>query len=129
MSTLGVVDVYRNLRTGGWSVRDPKTRLVVDHAVALVLHDVVFRVSVASRERARREGRRNVHAFARGTREAAQINANFDTSVDTCRRVTYRPLDGVGPWFEDSETAEPVRSAQAAIFLPHGRLFVTGGAS
>lgn len=61
------VDVYFNLHRKCWSVRDRKTRRVIAHLNGLVLSDVAFRVSAAGNARVRREGRKNVHAFARGT--------------------------------------------------------------
>jgi hypothetical protein len=75
------VHVYFNLRTGLWSVRDPKTRKVIDHRHSLTLRSVRFVVSEASRQRVLRERRRAVHAWAVG------IICEGAGSV----RVTYNP--------------------------------------
>ncbi len=60
------VDVYWNFHKKLWSVRSRETRLVVAHLDGLVLADVRFRVSAAGNARVRAEGRKNVHAYARG---------------------------------------------------------------
>lgn len=68
------VRVYRNLRrtsaAGGPVYSIVQSGLVVAHSDALMLsggrHDCTFVVQRRGRERARREGRRNVHAFVEG---------------------------------------------------------------
>lgn len=59
------VDIYWNLRRRCWSVR--QRGLVVGHTTHMLLRDVVWRVQASGRERVRREGKKNVHAYARGT--------------------------------------------------------------
>lgn len=60
------VQVYFNSRPEHrcWSVR--QRGRVVGHADFLVLRDVTWRVQPSGRERVRREGRKNVHAYASG---------------------------------------------------------------
>ncbi len=60
------VDVYRNLRghAGLFSLR--QRGLVVGHADALMLGDATFHVGQVAWKRALREGKKNVHAVARG---------------------------------------------------------------
>lgn len=53
--------IYRNLNRGGFSVK--YKGLVIDNIHRFTADNVEFRVSEASRQRAIREGRRNVHAF------------------------------------------------------------------
>lgn len=60
------VEVYRNLHNGRWSVRGNKTKLVLGHADKVLLYDVEFVVGEKGRRRVLREGRKNVHAYARG---------------------------------------------------------------
>jgi hypothetical protein len=60
------VDVYFNLHRKVWSVRDRKTRRVIAHVDKIMLANVTFKVSAAGNARVRAEGRKNVHAFARG---------------------------------------------------------------
>jgi hypothetical protein len=61
-----VIDVYRNLNQHTWSLRDPHTRRVVEHAPSVEIVDAVCVVSERQRQRAVDEGRRNVHAYVRG---------------------------------------------------------------
>ncbi len=82
------VDVYFNLHKKVWSVRDRKTRLVVAHLDGLVLSGVTFRVSAAGNARVRSEGRKNVHAFARGTVVATHAAECHDLLAV---QVTYNP--------------------------------------
>lgn len=58
------VQVYFNFHRRCWSVR--QRGLVVGHAKSLVLRDVTWRVQPSGRERVRREGKKNVHAYASG---------------------------------------------------------------
>lgn len=53
--------IYRNLNRGGFSVK--YKGLVIDRLDKFAADNVEFRVSDKSRTRARREGRRNVHAY------------------------------------------------------------------
>ena len=53
--------IYRNLNKGGFSVK--YRGLVVDRPDAFSAKEVEFRVSKAGQERARKEQRRNVHAY------------------------------------------------------------------
>lgn len=60
------VEVYRNLHKPGvvWSVR--QDGLVIGHAKDIVVSKAQLKVSDAGRERVRREGKKNVHAFVKG---------------------------------------------------------------
>lgn len=53
--------IYRNLHKGGFSVKHKG--LVVDRLDNFTADDVEFRVSQAGQSRAKRESRRNVHAY------------------------------------------------------------------
>lgn len=64
MIALIKVDVYRNLRTGGFSIRHKGRVIAVRDKV--VLTDVKFIVSQASRNRVLQKRQRNVHAVVRG---------------------------------------------------------------
>lgn len=65
-----VVHVYRNLNRSRpdaavWSVRHGSR--VVAHVRELTLEDATFRIQPGGRDRARRSGQRNVHAYVAGT--------------------------------------------------------------
>jgi len=83
-----LVHVYRNLNKGGYSIRCPKTRRVIGYADAVTLLNVTLKVGAASQARARREGARNVHAWAEGTL------AQFPVCIG--ERVSYNPFTDAG---------------------------------
>lgn len=102
------VDVYWNLHKGAWSVRDRKTRLVVARVDAITLTDVQFKVSAAGNARVRSEGRKNVHAFARGRLETIGADV-FDPAG---RSITYNPYKYTT--FVTADDEVPVRFARMA---------------
>lgn len=108
------VDVYFNLHRKLWSVRDRKTRRVVAHLRNVVLTDVKFRVSAAGNARVRSEGRKNVHAFARGTfmGGGGLIPQTLPTEPSDIIEVTYNPYKYTT--FVDKATEAPVHEAGAA---------------
>ena len=59
-----VVNIYWNVHCHCWSVRQGGR--VVGHVKSLSLRDVTWRVQASGRERVRREGKKNVHAYASG---------------------------------------------------------------
>ena len=64
------VEIYRNLHNNTFSIR--RNGKVVKHLInwmTLHLKDVKFAVQPAGREKVRREGKKNVHAYIRGTVE------------------------------------------------------------
>lgn len=81
------VHVYRNLRRGDWSVRDPGTGLVIGHASDITLSGARFRVQPAGVERILRTGRRLVCAYAVGQ----VAGAGSAPDVNGWRRVTFNP--------------------------------------
>lgn len=75
--TLGdKVEVYRNLHKKCWSVRHKGK--VIAHVNKIVLKDCQLVVQPAGNARARREQRKNVHAFIRG----------HVSSVEECNAAT-----------------------------------------
>lgn len=104
------VDVYFNLHKKVWSVRNRKTRRVVAHLDNLILHNVTFRVSAAGNARVRREGRKNVHAFARGT----YMGTDYKRPPFGGTNVTYNPYKYTT--FVDAADETPVHRARLAIF-------------
>ena len=105
-------EVYFNLHKGGFSVRNPATRLVENKNVMttnVTLRDVSFRVSERGRERVLREKRKNVHAVAVG-----EVAADADTAGATVP-VSYNPYRG--PTFFRKDTGEPVVSAKLLVMI------------
>ena len=107
------VEVYRNLHNNTFSVRllrprlgrgghssglNPRWRLkgkVIKHLenwMTLNLQNVKFAVQPAGRDKVRREGRKNVHAFVRGTVVGAEDHNFVETFKEKCTEwVTYNP--------------------------------------
>ncbi len=101
--------VYRNLRRAVWSLQDPRTGLLVEHRVSLVLLDVVFTVSETTRQRVIRRQRRTVHAYAVGTVVDEPVREGG-------RRLHYNPFLA-GSFLVDGE---PVTRADRVDFRQDG---------
>lgn len=109
------VRCYWNLHRGLWSVQDTKTGRVVDRLAHLTVTDATFVVRPAGREKARREGKKNVHAFVVGewdgtswVNEDAGQHAGYDF-------ITYNPFKY--DRFTIPETGEePNRAEEVALF-------------
>lgn len=74
--------IYRNLNNGKFSIKDPKTGLVVAHSDNLKLEDCRFKVSQSGRKRAVETGQRNVHAYIE-----AGVSARSDLTLYKGRTV------------------------------------------
>lgn len=109
-----MVDVYRNLRTGTWSVRERGR--VVAHPALVCLEGVRFVVSQPGRERVLRERRKNVHAVVRGTMCPAGQTAPGDY-----RTAYYNPYEVSS--FVDYETREPLYTARYAVLSDDMRVY------
>jgi len=102
------VDVYRNLRTGGYSVR--KGGIVVHRCKAISISNPKFVVSEKGRQRVLKERQKNVHAVVRGEFEQA-----FDKDVDTSglHEIYYNPY--TTECFIDKESGQPIHEASWAL--------------
>lgn len=76
--------VYWNLHKKCWSLRDKGK--VVAHMHRLGMTDVTFHVQPAGQARARREGKKNVHAYAKGTYNTHEVKQGR-----LGREITYNP--------------------------------------
>jgi hypothetical protein len=88
------IEVYRNLHNDTFSIR--RNGKVVKHLSnwqSLFLKDAKFAVQPAGREKVRREGKKNVHAFIRGTYIAPSTMPYSTSEFKTkCSEwVTYNP--------------------------------------
>ena len=96
--------VYWNLHKKCWSLQDRTTGRVYMHVTAITLADAKFVVRPAGREKVRREGKKNVHAFAVG-----DVSLRNGLATSSGRRVTYNPY--VNNTFVFADTGEPVTDA------------------
>lgn len=88
------VRVYRNLHRARWSVQVKKENgwRVAFHAETVLLCNCRAILSESGRDRARREGRRNVHAKIEGV----LIANGIDLDCTRLPRVRYNPFEMEG---------------------------------
>ena len=88
------VEIYRNLHNDTFSIRrNGKVVKHLQHWQSIFLKDVKFAVQPAGREKVRREGKKNVHAFIRGTYLAPSTFPHTTSEFKSkCTEwVTYNP--------------------------------------
>ena len=124
--------IYWNLHKKCWSVKPVFRGGKVDHAYVVAMEDVRLVVQPAGRERARREGKKNVHAYAKGIIVKRIENQPHDSTVGMLvqtalaaewRRVTYNPYEH--NTFVDVGNGRPVRRAAKVLALPGGSVWYT----
>ena len=107
--------LYWNLHKKKWSLQDRKTGRVQQHVTAYTMYDAKFVVRPAGQAKVRREGRKNVHAFAVGT---GGFRDGIATYLD--RPVTYNPY--VNDTFVYADTGEPVTEVKAiSVYTENGK--------
>ena len=82
-------EVYWNLHKHLFSLRQ-KGR-VIAHMGYLGLTDATFHVQPAGRARVLREGRKNVHAYAKGVYDHSLVLGIWDKKLTLGREITYNP--------------------------------------
>lgn len=100
------VKVYRNLHLKAWSIMavdGPYKGKVIAHADWIGLWGPKFIVNEAGRQRVLREGKKNVHAFVRGTISDYRINGRL---VKLQQLTRYNPYRGPGFVYIDKDTGE-----------------------
>jgi len=146
------VEIYRNLHNGTHSVRlvrprvgrghpegddsrwELKGKVVkhLQHHQSIFLRDVKFAVQPAGRERVRREGRKNVHAFVRGT---VIMPSSMNCTTDEFKEkmpycVQYNPyhMEHFGCYALTGETDKKGRPCNAFGYIYEAKLATfTGG--
>ena len=112
------VRLYWNLHKKVWSLQSCKTGRVVNHVDAFTLIDCKFVVRPAGQAKVRREGKKNVHAFAVG-RPSLKYGIAGSVTPNS-RAVTYNPYKNDTFVFKD--TGEPVTEAHViSVFTKDGR--------
>lgn len=79
--------IYRNLRTGGFSVR--YRGRVIDRLNIFTAMNVEFKVNELGRQRVIKEKQKNVHAFVVAGRYKGLINKEY--ALDKLIKITYNP--------------------------------------
>jgi len=110
-------DAYYNLHRHLWSIvarEGAQKGRVIAHLPRVLLADAEMIVRPAGRARVRREGRKNVHAFVRGTilPDATSVPAGV-------RPFSYNPREAGYFTLRDDDTRPPVR--RAALVVLDGR--------
>ena len=113
------VEVYWNLHKLCWSVRaldGPDKGRVIQHTQSLQIKDCTMAVQPAGNARVRREKRKNVHAFIRGTLVSRHPLPPFNDSV--C--VTYHPYlhDSFMQYHPDVHSETCATSPRASSLSP-----------
>jgi hypothetical protein len=98
------LEVYYNLHKHCLSVR--RDGKVIEHRKSIVLHDVVFAVQPAGREKCILEKKKNVHAFVRGYRASTISLRTVGRSVT----VKYNPY--MYESFMNTTDGQPIYSAK-----------------
>ena len=110
------VEVYWNLHKRLFSVRalegEHKGR-VIDHSYGVRLSDAKFVSQPAGRERVRREGVKNVHAFVRGRLEHYDGTNWWPGWPNDRTFITYNPYKY--DTFVEVGTEEPVHKANTVL--------------
>ena len=118
MATKAKFYLYRNLRTGGFSIKHHG--LVCDRGDIFEMHNVEFHVSDAGSTRAKKTQQRNVHAYM-----VAEEYRKFDSVVwhedSELVRVTYHPMHHTT--FIIADTGEPILHADYAIAFK-GKVYI-----
>jgi len=110
--------LYRNLRTGGFSVKHRGR--VCERANFIVMSDVEFRVSEVGRQRVINEKSKNVHAYM--VADSYHLPASlFSWKQNKMIPVTYNPYEH--DTFVNAKTGEPIHEAKYAI-ARNGRVWV-----
>ena len=106
------VEVYYNLHKKTFSVRHKGK--VIEHTDRIVLQDVTFAVQPAGRAKVVAEGKKNVHAFVRGTIGEAQHDWNTIGDWADC---SYNPYKS--DTFVNQDTNEPIHNAKIVKLQKH----------
>lgn len=109
------VAVYRNLRTGGYSIKPSVSGHVLGTTPAIVLADVVFHIQRGGQAACRKKQVRGVHAYALGTVVSQElgftcrVRVRYHYSQDefqtenglSVRRATHCRLDETGAYISE----------------------------
>lgn len=94
--------VYRNLATGGFSVKHGG--LVVQRPHVFTAENAEFKVNEAGRQRVIQEKRKNVHAYA--VLESIPVEVAYGAALTmvpkNAREITYNPYGGDYFYFKDT---------------------------
>lgn len=111
--------VYRSLRFGRKSPPLYSVMVkgrVVRRVSSILLRDARFVVREGGRQRALKEGRKNVHAFVVGTPAYAIMGIDRYDKKGLPAKIRYRPQDGPDFYWD----GRPVKTARAVLLNADG---------
>ena len=114
------VEVYFNLHQKLWSVVDLSTGLVVEHVNEIAIANPVFTVQPAGRAKVIRDGRKNVHAFIKGT--ASFLSEHLD-KIPYSTQICYDPYKYDS--FVIAESKESIFKADVVYLNNKGEVYVS----
>lgn len=112
-----IVEVYKNLtksrqaKSTVYSIRDAKTKKVINWSSAFTLKNVTFHVNEKVRQRVIANKRKEVHAWVKGELLMYDILPNLR------RKITYDPYKDMVFHFHSGKKIE---NASICSFTPHG---------
>lgn len=109
LSPTDVVECYRNLHKGMFSIRNKSSKLVVAIGDSFMLSNVTAKVSEGSRQRVLKEKRKNVHAVLIG-----EYIGECDIDVTALDELYYNPYTCDG--FINRRTGEKLASIDRVYF-------------
>lgn len=119
------VRVHWHLTAKLWSVSDPATRRVTGYTPHLTLWSPRAHISEAGRQRAIREGRRNVHCWVGGVTGQSALHRIRDESLAEFPTISYNPFRAPHfCWTEGGEQAHVFYNARILYFAPTGKVHV-----
>jgi len=117
-----IVEVYWNLHKLCWSVRDRRSRLVIEHSKSIILEDCFLKVSEKSRQRVIQSNCKNVHAYIAGTISKLSVEEWLDKQ-NTYRKLTYNPYRFES--FVDLESLEPIYTSPTICLIDKHNVYYT----
>lgn len=112
------VEIYFNLHKKLFSIRDPKTKLVLAHGNNIVLKDPIFVVNEKERQKVIRDKRKNVHAFVKGEFIGLSENESF------IKEIYYNPYE-VSQFMVEDLTASVFKFEK--VLFSNKKVYGSGG--
>ena len=111
------VDVYKNLHKNCYSIRSRLTGKVIAHQEEVNILDAKFIVQPAGRRKVLQEGRKNVHAFVRGTLATYQevLDDPRTFYLVTFRDIKYNPYQLDHFYYDHKVSLDKVRIDKADL--------------
>lgn len=125
-------DIYRNLHNGKWSIVSRSSGRVVQHNHEVILSDVIFVVQKSGNAKVRKEKRKQVHAFVRGSvietdsRTTSGVREHAPKFLSgPWTRIRYNPYEHTSFVAVTDEGEKPIKTASAVRLDADGTVWAT----